>query len=57
MGDKLHQGENVMDDDIDECVCGHMRDEHKLVGFTRACLVEGCDCFDFEREADDSEVI
>lgn len=38
-----------------ECVCGHVRDEHKQGGFTQACLVEGCDCFDFERVEDDED--
>lgn len=37
-------------DDLDECACGHVRDEHyggdPEMGY--GCAVEGCDCFHFD---------
>jgi hypothetical protein len=35
-------------DDTDECVCGHIKDEHAKQGFFLACQVDGCECGDYE---------
>ncbi len=37
---------SARDEFIDECECGHTRDEHHSFG--RACAVEGCPCVQFD---------
>jgi hypothetical protein len=38
--------------DTDICVCGHVRDEHVAGNLFNRCVVEGCDCLDFEHDED-----
>lgn len=33
-------------DDLDECGCGHIYDEHSIGG--EECAVDGCECLAFE---------
>ena len=40
---------------VNTCVCGHVSDEHEA-GFIAPCVVEGCDCRDFELDPD-SEIV
>lgn len=35
------------------CVCGHVADEHQIVG--GECTVDGCDCIHFEADLDEEE--
>lgn len=42
-----------MDDPYDSilgylCACYHTIEEHRDHGFFRPCLVEGCDCLDYD---------
>jgi hypothetical protein len=37
------------------CACGHVEDEHEGSGFFSKCLVEECDCIDFELDEDAEE--
>lgn len=34
-------------DDCDECVCGHIKDEHES-GFFSKCTIKDCECLDFK---------
>lgn len=40
--------------DSDTCVCGHVRDEHVMGAFQK-CVVDDCDCLDFEQEVYEEE--
>jgi len=42
-------------DDTDECICGHIKDEHFKSGFFLACKVEDCECADYEWNGESSE--
>lgn len=42
------ESEYSYDPEMQECVCGHVLDEHTDEGSFSRCEVEDCGCIDFE---------